>query len=153
MKFFGAIHNGEPVFTQTQRLLRQQYLEKLKDGTPIVEELVRYHKPKSLEQLGAWWGLFSKIILSEFDINGWDTSLLLRLDKPTGIGITAELLKEYMYSVCPIFDDSGKRIGMSKADTKQMAKFFDDCRNFSASQWSICVPEPRRDWRLQICEK
>ena len=83
----------------------------------------------------------------ELDDMGYDTSFILNTDKPTGIGITAEHLTTFFYSVCPMFDDDGKHITLSKSNTKQAAKFFDDVRNYLASQWGIHIPEPDIDWK------
>lgn len=150
MKFFGQARNGVLVMSPEQKESRQRYLIAFKEDDIIEENLKKHRNQKSQKQLGAWWGLFSKIVIAEFDDRGWDTSYIFRLDKPTGIGISKDLLKEFMYAMCPTYDDNGNRITMRKMNTLQMAGFFDDCRNFAASQWSIYVPEPDPNWKNKI---
>jgi hypothetical protein len=146
-EFVGTVQKGKMVFSDTQILVRQQALYSLKDGEQIFEQIGRYRQPKSQQQLGAYFGLFCAHVIDAFEDRGWDSSFIFHLDKPTGVEVSVDLLKEYMYSVCPVHDSDGKRITISKMDTSQMAKFFDDCRNWAASQWSIIVPEPQKDWR------
>ena len=146
MKFSGLIQKGKLALSKEQKTLRQQFLNTL-EGKPFVEEIKRYRQKKSNKQLGAWFGLFAKRVLAEFEDRGYDTSYIFKLDKPTGIPISTNVLKDYMYSVCPSYDDNSKRITIRDMDTLQMAKYFDECRNFAASQWSIYVPEPQKDWK------
>ena len=91
--------------------------------------------------------------VTELDDRGYDTSFILNTPKPTGIGIDKNLLCDYFYNVCPIFNEDGKRITLSKMNIEQAMKFFGDVRNFLASQWSIVVPEPDPNWRETITEK
>ena len=88
-------------------------------------------------------------IKQEFDDRGWDSSILLNLDKPTGIGVTTNFLKEYFYIVTPMYSDDGKRITLSHkdCDTKAASKFFDDVSAWCASQFSIYIPSPDPLWR------
>lgn len=147
MKFYGKAKKGMLEMSPEQKELRYQYLSNLKASDLIEETLKKYRSPKSQKQLGAWWGLFCKVVLAEFDDRGWDTSYIFKLDKPTGIGISSELLKEFLYAMCPSYNDLGERITMRGMDTLQMAGFFEQCRNFAASQWSINVPEPDPNWK------
>ncbi len=146
MKFSGIVTKGRLTLSREQKTLRQQFLNSL-EGKPFVEELKRYRQKKSSKQLGAWFGLFGKIVLAEFEDRGIDTSYIFKLDKPTGIPISVGVLKEYMYSVCPTYNDSGNKITIRDMDTIQMAGFFDNCRNFAASQWDIYVPEPDPNYK------
>lgn len=115
-------------------------------------EIKRLGKPKSQDQLGAIFGLAIAQIIAEFNDLGMDTSYLIKTDKPTGIGVTTDLLKEYLYAVCPIYGDSGGRITLSKANTSQAAKFFDDIRNYASSQWGIVIPDPNPKWREELAK-
>lgn len=153
MKFPGTIQNGRIKRANTVNELRKQYLSSLKDGTIIIEEIKKFHTHKTKRQLGAWWGLFSKTVLTNFENRGWDTSYFFGLEKPTGIGISSGLLKDYMYSICPSYNEEAKRITMRDMNTIQMATFFNNCRNFAASQWSIYVPEPDKNWKSKKVEQ
>jgi len=150
MKFYGQSRNGTLAMSPEQKESRCRYLANFKVDDIIEETLKKHRNQKSQRQLGAWWGLFCKTVLAEFNDRGWDTSYIFKLTKPTGIGISKELLKEFMYAMCPSYNDPGERTTMSGMNTLQMAGFFDDCRNFAASQWSIVVPEPDPKWREKI---
>lgn len=143
MESIALIKNGKLCYAPDQLKARRDYLKSL-EGQMVRETIAKYYQPKSNQQLKAWWGLFAKMVKAEFDYQGIDTSYLLKLDNPTGIPVSTELLKEYLYGVCPCYQD-GKRVTMRDMDTKQMATFFEECRNFAASQWHIVVPEPRKD--------
>ena len=147
MKFLSQKEDGVLTFAPHIAGQRNQFIDRLKDGETVEETLTVLRPSKTQKQLGAFWGLAMSIAVAELDDRGYDTSFLLNTPKPTGIAITKALLCEYLYNVCPIFDEDGKRITLSKADTQQAAKFFDDSRNFMASQWSITIPEPSPLWR------
>jgi hypothetical protein len=104
----------------------------------------RSKKDKTQNQLASIFGLAIKMIIQEFNNEGIDTSYLIKSEKPTGIEVSIELLKEYLYCVCPTFNENGKRITLSKMNTKQASVFFDSIRNYAASNWNIYIPEPER---------
>jgi len=147
MKFTAIKKNGHLTFPPAIAEERRRYIERLREGAVVSEDLSHYRAPKSQKQLGAHFGLMLAMAVIELNDRGYDTSFLLRIDKPTGIGITRDMLKEYLYSVCPIFNNEGAKITLSNATTEQAAKHFEDCRNFLASQWQINVPKPDINWR------
>ncbi len=147
MKFYLEVNHGVLTLTSSQRMLRQHFLTSIKDGTRVIETITRDTKPKTHAQAKTIFGLAIAQIVAEFNDRGWDSSMLLNMPKPTGVEVSKGLLKEFLYAVCPIYDDNDKFITLSKADTRQAAKFFDDIRNFSASQWSIYIAEPNPNWK------
>ncbi|MFA5381938.1 MAG: hypothetical protein WC356_02145 [Candidatus Micrarchaeia archaeon] len=147
IKIYGVIANGEFQATPEQQRIETHYLQSFKDGTLVERIVKKYSQPKTQQQLGAYFGLALTMIVAEFNDRGYDTSYLLRIDTPTGIGITKYLLKDYLYSVCPIYNDNGERITLAKASIEQTAKHFDDVRSFCASQWGIVIPDPDKNFR------
>jgi hypothetical protein len=147
MKSVGKIKDGVLYFPPAVNQARKDFIARHKDDTIMEETLSVPRASKSQSQLGAIWGLALATVVSELDDRGYDTSFILKTPHPTGIAITADLLCEYMYQACPMYNEEGIRITLSKSNTKEAAKFFDDCRNFWATQWQIYVPEPDRDWR------
>ena len=135
------------MLTQSQKLLREHYLTSIKDDTRIVETITRDTKPKTHAQVKTIFGLAIAQIVDEFESRGWDSSMLLNMPKPTGVEVSKGLLKEFLYAVCPIYDDNDKLITLSKADTRQAAFFFDDIRNHAASQWEIYIQDPNKLWK------
>ena len=154
MKFYFHVQNGKRTMKPEQARLEQQFLATLKPTDLVEADYHKYRQPRSQKQLGAWFGLFSKVVLAEFEDRGIDSGYLFGLNKPTGIAVSKGLLKDYMYAVCPCYNDDGKRITMSEPmNTIQMAQFFDDCRNWAATQWFIYVPDPDPHWYEKACQK
>ncbi|MCK5017492.1 MAG: hypothetical protein KAS32_10530 [Candidatus Peribacteraceae bacterium] len=149
MDFPGIKKDGKFMMAPAIAEQARKYWASIKEGSTVIKSLKVPRKSKSQNQLGAYWGLAMATAVEQLDDRGYDTSFLLNTPKPTGIAIDRNLLCDYFYNVCPMIDDeSGNRITLSKADTKQAAKFFDDVRKFLASQWSIDVPEPDPNWRI-----
>jgi hypothetical protein len=149
MQFFGTIQQGRIQLSISQKLLRQRYLTNLKNGTPITEEIKPIRKSKTHQQIKTIFGLAIQTCLDEFEDRGIGTDELLGLEIPTGNPITKGFMKEYLYSVCPMYSEDGKRITLSHRDctTKCASDFFDSIRNFMASQWSVYISEPNPNWR------
>ena len=149
MKFYGIINQGKLTLMPLLKRQRQNYLSSLKDDTRVIEEIKRDTKSKTHQQIKTIWGLALATVKAEFDDRGWDTSVLYNLDKPTGIGVTANMLKEFFYGVIPMYNGDGQRITLSHKDCSTIiaAKFFEDMRNFSASQFSIYIPDPNPNWQ------
>jgi len=152
MKFIGTKSNGQLLFPPPVAEMRKKYWDGIKEDTIVEESLVVKRESKTNKQLGAYWKLAMAMAIDELDYRGYDTSFILKTDKPTGIKITKDLLCDFFYNICPIFNDDSQIITLSKATTTQAAKFFDDTRNYLASQWSIYVPEPDPEWRTKLDE-
>lgn len=147
MDFIGTKRDGNLEHAPAIAEQKRKFWDRIPDGAIVKSSLVVQRQDKSQKQLGAYWGLAMAMAVDVLDDRGYDTSFLYNTPNPTGNGIDKDLLCDYFYNVCPIFNDSGQRITLSKCDTKEAAKFFDDVRNFLASQWSIVIPEPDVDWR------
>lgn len=150
MELTGVIKNGSLMLSQTQLVLRKNWLKSLKDGTLISEELSVHRKPKSWQQVKTHWGLVISTILETFSDNGWDSSILLNLPIPTGVEVTKGMLQEYLYAACPVHNEAGERITLSKMDTLQASKFFEMVRNFASSQWGCYIPDPDPNYKEKI---
>jgi len=127
----------------------QQHVDSQTDGC---YEMVwrKAKKPKSKNQLGAHFGLMIASAIEQANDMGMDTSSFLREmvkdDLPTGVGLTANFLKEIFYFLCPMYDEDGKRVTLSRANTVQASKHLKDCCNLLASR-GIYIPEPDPEWR------
>ncbi len=154
MDFIGIKQDGKLFHPPAIAEQKRKHWDRIKEGAMVKSSLTVQRQDKSQNQLGAIWGLMMAQAVDELDSRGYDTSFILNIPKPTGIAIDKNALCLYFYNVCPIFRDAYKegiwhgqsRITLSKADTKEAAKFFDDVRNFLASQWHIVVPEPDPNW-------
>ncbi len=155
MKAIGIVQDGAMIFGIRQITLRNRYLTNLKNGTPISEEIKVVRQSKTHQQVKTIFGLAIQRILDDFEDRGIGTDELLGLSVPTGNPVSKGLLKEYLYSVCPIHSEEGKRITLSHRDctTKCASDFFDAIRNFMASQYSVCIPDPDINWKENQCQK
>ena len=149
MEFHGTIQNGRHCLPIPLEKLRQQYYQSMKDGTPVKMVLTRISPHKTYQQVKTIFGLVIARILDVFEDNGWDSSIILNTERPTGVPVSKELLKEYLYSVCPIYDRDGNRVTLSKATIEKAAQFIDEARSWAATQWGINVPDPDPNWKLK----
>lgn len=146
MEFHGTIQFGQIALPDVQNELRDRFLSSLKDGQLIKETITKSDTSKTHQQIKAIFGLALARICDEFEDRGWDSSVILGNKIPTGVAVSKGLLKEYLYIVCPICDDSGNKVTLSQASIPQAAKFFEDIRAWSASQWQIDIPNPDPNW-------
>ena len=137
--------DGDMVVSGHQVELRRQWLSGQKDGTVVRETLAKQTLPKTHQQCKAHFGLALAMIVESFNDNGWDASMLLNLPEPTGIGITKDMLQVFFYALFPVFNE-GRQTTLSKMNTAEASKFFDQIRNFASSQWQIAIPEPDKNW-------
>lgn len=147
-EFHGIAKKGNLELSLTQLKQREAYLSSLKDDTRVIETLRKEGKSKSWEQVKCHWGLVISTILSEFDSNGWDCSILYNLPKPTGVPVNRDMLHQFFYALFPTYVD-GRLITMSDDEwtTVHSSNFFENVRNFAASQWSIYIPDPNPNWK------
>lgn len=147
MEFIGTIRIGQIVLSDVQNELKERFLCSLKDGQLIKLTITKTDTSKTHQQIKAIFGLAMARVCDEFEDRGWDASVLLGNVIPTGTKVSKNLLKEYFYMVCPICDDEGNKITLGRpCSIPQAAKFFEDIRAWSASQWQIDIPEPDKNW-------
>jgi len=142
--------NGQLVYPSLVARDRLMYLEKQPEGARFKETLTRVRSPKTHQQVKTIFGHCIMYLITEFIERGWDTSYLLKLDKPTGVPPSKTLFKEYFYGVCPMEDDEGEQITLSDAGKEQVVEFIDNIMNHSSSIWGIYIPEPDPNWKEKI---
>ena len=146
MEFQGKKQKGSLVFSATQLVLRERYINSLKDETLITETIKKTTKPKTWKQCKTIFGLAFNMIVTTMDDNGWDSSIIYNIDIPTGVPVNSDMLLEFFYNLHPTLRD-GKRITLSRMTTAEAATFYENVGNYAASQWSIVIPEPNKDWK------
>jgi len=149
-KTLGSKQGDKFVRSETQLNQFQQWWNTIKDGTMITAEYKILRPSKTSQQVKTHWGLMINTIIAKVSDDGIDTSkflkLMVRPDLPTGIPLTKDFLHELLYILCPIFDDEGKRITLSKMDIEQASRWFDMCMNLMASR-GIYIPDPDPNWK------
>jgi len=59
---------------------------------------------------------------------------LLNQDLPDGVPLSKELVKDYLYKICPTFNDKGQKITLSKMTVRQASDWYERCRNKLAAK-------------------
>jgi hypothetical protein len=107
-------------------------------------------KPKTENQVKMIFGLMiqSTIEQAEYLGIGVEDLLVYLMDGniPKGVGLNKDFLHALMYEVCPTFDDEGRRVTLSKMNTKQAADLFERYRNLLAPL-GIVIQDPDPNWR------
>jgi hypothetical protein len=147
MDYYGTKRNGKQYYPPVIAEQRRVAWDKIPEGSAIKTSLVVPRDSKTHQQVKAHWGMVIGMAIQELDDRGWDTSYLYKLPKPTGIAIKGKHLQEFLYAACPIHAEDGRQLTLSKMDTQQASQFFEACRAFLASQWSIVIPDPNKNWR------
>ena len=131
-----------------QITLEKRYISSLKDGTQVTKEIKPIRKGKTHKQIKTIFGLVIMDALQQLEDRGIGTDQILHLELPTGNAITMGFLKEYLYAVCPMYNEDDKRITLSHKDctTKCAHDFIDAARNHLASQWQVFIADPNPDW-------
>lgn len=144
-EFHGEIQNGDLILPASQLVQRQNYLRSFKDGSLVTEVIKKTTRGKTWSQCKLLFGLGFATILAKFEEWGYDTSYILKIDKPTGVGVTDSMLKDFFYSMYPTYRDE-KRITLRDMTTTEAGAYYESIRNFASSQWSIWIPECDPDW-------
>ena len=151
MKFIGTKIDGKLVHPPAIAEEKRKHWESIPNGSMVESSFSVKRKDKTPNQLAAIWGLVMAQAVNQLEDLGHGTELIYNLPKPTGIPITKDDLISFFYSACPIYNEEGKHIGLSKSNTKEAAKFFEDVRSWMASQWYITIADPDPNWRTK-CE-
>lgn len=147
MKFIGIKQGDKLVHPPAIEAEKQRFWKGIKEGAIVESSLTVKRADKTENQLGAIWGLMLAQACDILDDRGYDTSFIYNLPLPTGIKISKDLLCSFFYNACPIFSYEGKVITLSKTSTTEASKFFEDVRAWMASQWSIVIENPDKQWK------
>jgi len=150
LTIFGTKKDKGIQASKDQMMLRQQYMDSLKEGTEVSVTYKTIGQAKTHKQVKTHFGLVIATILEAFNDRGWDTSILLG-GGTSGVPVSKGLLQEYLYIVCPMYDDDGNRITLSNKNVTSVkcSQWFDDIRNYAASKWYIVIPDPNPEWRKE----
>ena len=150
MQFHGQKLQGKIQFPPSEIERRKQFLEAIKDGYHVIEDLKVLRQPKSDKQVKTHWGLLVQSVIAQANDLGIDVSdfLVFLLDDriPKGQGLTTDFLHELFYVIAPTTDEDGRRITLSKMNTEQASNLFERVRNILAPL-EINVENPNKDWR------
>lgn len=149
-------------------MINQFFLQKI-DGEPMRDEdpaavaefennaapgrwrkdYIKERKPKSQKQCAVVFALMiQQTIIQANDLAiGVDDLLVYLIDGriPKGQMLTTDFLHELMYLICPTRDDEGRRVTLSKMNTKQASDLFERFRTIMGPI-GINIPDPDPNW-------
>jgi hypothetical protein len=71
--------------------------------------------------------------------------------KTTGNPIRKDFLKEILYTLCPIYDENGRRKTIQSMSIEEMSRFYEDSDNLLAAL-GIVIPECDKEWKKKKIE-
>lgn len=112
-------------------------------------EIKKERPPKTPKQCGMIFAhMIQQTITQANDLAiGIDDLLVYLIDGriPKGQGFTTDFLHELMYVICPTTDAEGRRITLSKMNTKQASELFERYRTIMAPL-GIVIDDPDPNW-------
>lgn len=113
-------------------------------------DFVRERPPKTQKQCAVVFALMiQQTIIQANDLAiGVDDLLVYLIDGriPKGQMLTTDFLHELMYLICPTRDDEGRRVTLSKMNTKQASDLFERFRTIMGPL-GIDIPDPDPNWK------
>ena len=150
IKIYGRKQDEHIIHKEDQKRLYLSWLLNIKDGTLIVSTHKIFRPHKTYQQVKTHFGLLINTVIVKANDEGIDTSRFLRMlvreDLPTGIGLTKDFVHQLLYALCPVYDEEGGRVTLSKMNTEQASFFLNMCRNLLAGR-GIYIPDPNPNWK------
>jgi hypothetical protein len=144
MEFYGHILSGKFTLPQEVKDVRAKYLASLPEGAAVSEKIGQVGRPKTNQQVRAFWGWLMPYAKAAFDGAGWDVD---------GVPLVDEQIKRNLYDRCGHVGDNGEMVTISKMTTIQMAQFFENCCAFLAVRFGVVVPDPDPAWRVKAKQR
>lgn len=138
MEFHGEIQNGKLILPPLQKNLMERFLSSLKSGTRLRLTLKREGDSKSASQVRAHFGLVVQMVRERLIEMGVDVC---------GVKPNATMVHDILKMACGGVGDDGETLGLSEMTVGQAAAFFENCRTWAATQLSLDIPEPDKNWR------
>lgn len=138
MELHGTLQDGRVVLSETQEELEIRYLTSLKNGTMVRKTYTREGPMKTNKQVKTIFGLIVE-------------KVRFRLAE-MGVGIcNVPANKEMVYAIlkkaCGGVGDLGETLGLSEMTIDQASLFFENCRDWAATELHLTIPEPDPNWR------
>lgn len=147
MEFVAKAKGGKLVMSSEMADMRDTYVRRMKDGTPVKVTLTRIGRDKTWQQVKMHWGLVIGTIRREFEDRGMDLACFLRSDTiPEGQPVPDDVIQAVLYACCNDVADDGSRRTLSKMTTVEASRFFEKCRDYAAAAWNVQIPDPNPLW-------
>lgn len=147
MDFPALKQDGRIVFSTVMSQLKDNFLARIKDGTPLVVSIKRVDQPGSYQQLKCHFGLVVRTIRQVFGERGMDLATFLGSPTiPAGLEVPVDVIQAVLYATCGDVGENGEHKTLSKMNVMERCAFFEKVRNYSASAWDIQIPDPDPAW-------
>ncbi len=134
---YGLPMGGELRLQPGQSELRRQWLLSM-EGKPVRETLTGAGKPKSWSQVKCHWGLAVEMIRQKMIHEGWGVC---------GVAPNKQMIQEILTKACGGVGELGSIVRLSEMTTANAAQYFENIRDWAATQLNICIPDPDPNWR------
>lgn len=138
LTFHGTIRNSRLVIPVEQLRLREQFLSSMKDGARVIETLRREGRPKTVQQVRAHFGLAVQMVRDRMIEFGYAIY---------NVAPSREMVHEILKLACGGVGDGGESLGLSQMTTSQASKFFENVRDWAATELHLIIPDPDPNWR------
>ncbi len=128
---------------------RKRFLH-ISEGKDVGEKLWVVRGSKTYKQVKTIWGLCIGTIKYHFDeVIHMDIATFLKINRHFGKKVPTSMIKEYLYVVCPLYDENDNPITLSSnlAETANVARWITDIQAEAMEEWSIYIPDPDPNWR------
>ncbi|MFA5377661.1 MAG: hypothetical protein WC455_18060 [Dehalococcoidia bacterium] len=137
MELYGHIVSGKLVLPEHVKVVRAQYLASLPDGAAVCETIELAKKPKTNQQLAAFFGMVVMAAKRQFDHMGMDVM---------NVPLSDDQVKEVLYHYCGAVGEGGAHKRLSRMSTLEASAFFENCRTWLAG-FGVVIPDPDPAWR------
>lgn len=137
--FYGQAMAGELRLQRGQSELRRQLLLSM-EGKPVKETLSKVGKAKSWSQVKTHWGLAVEMIRQAMIDKGWAIC---------GVAPNKNMIHDILTKACGGVGDLGEVVRLSEMTTAHACQYFENIRDWAATQLNIVIPDPDPNWRQQ----
>lgn len=137
MEFYGHILDGRLALPDHVKAVRTQYLASMPEGAAVCEKLELAKRPKTHQQVKAFFGMIVAAAKQKFDDMGMDVM---------GVPLSQEQVKDVLYHFCGNVGDGGTPKRLSRMTTIEAAAFFTNSQQWLAG-FGVVVPDPDPAWR------
>ena len=140
IEFHGIVtKDGTLRFPPAQETLRTRWLID-SSGKSVTERLHISGRAKTSNQVRAHFGLAVAMIRERMIDLGWSIF---------GIAPNKSMIHEILLKCCGGVGPLGESIRLSGMTIDQAMKFFENVRDWSATQLHLVIPNPDKDWRAK----
>ncbi len=136
LELHGQVTDGELVLPLAQLELRKRLLATM-EGKRVVETLRREGKSKSWSQVKTHFGLAVEMIRQKMIDLGWDIC---------GIAPNKDMIHDILKKACGGVGQLGEVVGLSEMSTVEASLFFENIRDWAATQLNLVIPDPDPNW-------